>query len=62
MNEITLGFELAAILLTAGYLARLIALAVSDRETDMATTHFLRFEKRSLLNQRIYEREILGGC
>ena len=62
MNEITLGFELAAVFLTAIYLARLIALALTEQKNETDSTCFLRFEKRSLLNQRIYDREALGGC
>ena len=62
MNEISLGMDLAAIFLTANYLLHLIFRTFNSGDGETAWLHALRFEKRSLLNQRIYAREADGAC
>ena len=62
MNEITLGFELSALFLTAAYLVRLIFQAIEITPANPEPVTLMPFEKRSLLHQRVYEREALSIC
>ena len=62
MNEVSFGMDLAAIFLTAAYLLHLLFRAFGPADEEFPWMHTLRFEKRSLLNQRIYGREADGAC
>lgn len=62
MNEVVLGFEIAGMFLTAAYLLHLVFQAFGADGSQTAAVYRLRFEKRSLLNQQVRQREVFGSC